>query len=69
MILVYQTIPEKEIRSMAKEAVEKISAWFKANPKKRICKAGLWYGKVAKIRKGYVQEDIDAAVQVALKKN
>lgn len=65
MLVVYKTIPAKEIRKDAREAIEKVNAWFASN-KKRICRAQLWYGKVVDVRRGHVEEDINTAAKAAI---
>jgi hypothetical protein len=65
---IYPRIPEKELREMAQEVVSKTEAFFANNPKRRVCRVQVWYGKVITIRRKHVQEDIDEAVKLALER-
>lgn len=67
MLVVYSKIPESRIRREAKEGVTKIEAWFVKNPKRKVCRSELWYGKLTTIRRGHVAEDMAEAVKVALR--
>lgn len=65
--VLYKTIPNSTIKREGEKAVAGIEKWFADNPKRRVCNAEVWYGKRAKIRKGHVQEDMDKAVEAAVK--
>jgi len=69
MIIVYNKVTNKQILKDAKKAVKQIQEWFGQNPNRRICKAELWYGKVAKIRKNHIEADINKAAEVAIAGN
>jgi hypothetical protein len=66
MIAIYRRVPEKEIRKGAKDAIVKITDWFIANPKRRVCNAEFWYGKQTKVRRNHIVEDINKAAEKAL---
>jgi len=69
MIIVYARVTDDEIRSGAVQAIADIKAWFKANPKRRVCNADCWYGRRIKVRRDYVCEDVEAARDQALGSN
>lgn len=67
MIALYRKVPESQIRQDAKEGITKIEAWFLKNPKRKVCRSELWYGKQVSIRRGHVAGDMEAAMQEALR--
>jgi len=67
MLVIYPTIPNKTIRKQAKETIAKITQWFKDNPKQRVCRAELWYGKVVSVKRKTVAEQINAAADASVK--
>jgi hypothetical protein len=67
MIIVYQKVPESRIRREAKEGVPKIETWFVKNPKRKVCRTNLWYGKRVFIRRGHVAKDMEEAMTEALR--
>lgn len=67
MIVIYKTIPNSTIKKEAKAAIPKIEAFFKANPKRRVCRSQFWYGKFRSVRRNHVQEDVNAVVKECLK--
>jgi len=52
MLVIYRKLTETEI----KDAVTKIEAWFKAHPRRKVCRTDI-YGDVV-VRRGHVSEDI-----------
>ena len=52
---------------MAKDVVKQSEEFFAANPKRKTATAQVWYGKVIKIRRNHIQEDVDKAVEEELK--
>lgn len=66
--VLYQPVPEAQVHEDAKDLVAKSNEFFANNPKRRVARVGVWYGRTAKIRRKHVQEDVDAAVAIALKK-
>lgn len=67
-IVIYEKIPKKTILSEGKKAIKQISQWFKDNPKRKICRCDFWYGIFRNIRKAHIEEDIQDAVDEALKR-
>ena len=67
MIVVYEKISSEEIRKTAKEAVEKITAWFASNPKRRVCRTSLRYGKIISVKRKTIKEQIWSAAEEAIK--
>lgn len=66
MIAVYRTIPAEEIKANAEAAILQIEEWFKNNPRRRICRTAVWYGKSIKIKRGKVRETLESAVKEAI---
>jgi hypothetical protein len=67
MIVIYKTIPDDELRASAEEIIPKIEAFFSQNPRRRVCRSELWYGKVYSIKKKDVAGQINAIVKELLK--
>lgn len=65
--VVYNRLSEAELREAAKKTALQLEDWFKNNPKRRICKAELWYGSSHKIKRKNVAEQINAIVEEILK--
>lgn len=59
MIVIYKTLSKSVILKEAKETVPQIEKWFVDNPKRKVCHAQFWYGKMADVRRGHVKDDID----------
>jgi len=60
--IVYQKIPDDELRDSAEEIIPKIETFFIQNPKRRVCRSELWYGKTHSIKKKNVADQINAIV-------
>lgn len=68
MIIAYKKISYATIRKEEPKIVKQISKWFKDNPNRKICRAQLWYDNFARIRRGFVKEDIRTAAIKAYQK-
>jgi hypothetical protein len=68
MIVIYPKISVKKLKKDAKDLIPKIEQWFKDNPKRRVCRTELWYGKCINIRRKTVAEQINAVVKELLKR-
>jgi hypothetical protein len=66
MLVVYHKIPEAQIREEAESCIAKVNTFFAKRPKRRVCRAEFWYGKVRSIRRGHVVEDVNAARDEAI---
>ena len=42
---------KKELDKAVVETTKQLEDWFVANPKRRVCRAELWYGKQYKIKR------------------
>jgi hypothetical protein len=63
MITVYKRLlSATQIRKEAKKAIRDIAKWFEQNPKRRVCKAELWYGKIISIKRATIEKQIETAV-------
>lgn len=49
---------QEEIEKLHKEALDGIGEFFANNPKRRVCKAKLYYGQVYKIRRKHIFSDL-----------
>ena len=65
--IVYKPLSNKELKEMAEKAIKGITKFFKENPRRRICNVELWYGRQVKVRKNHIEEDIQKALEKALK--
>lgn len=63
MFLLYERIPDDELRESAKDAIKQIEQFFKDNPRRRVCRTELWYGKVRSIKKKDVATQINDIVE------
>jgi hypothetical protein len=64
--ILYKRVPKAQILKDAKKAKVDIAAWFKNNPKRKVCNAEFWYGKRVKIKPNSIDADVDAAAQAAI---
>ena len=67
MLASYGIIPVKTIRQEAKKAIRDITSWFENNPKRRVCKTEMWYGKMHSIKRKTITEQVDEAAAEAIK--
>jgi len=65
MILLYQKYTEPQFKEMQRTAKTNITKWFKDHPRRKVCKAEIFYGKVVPIRRDHIDEDIQAAADAA----
>ena len=68
MLIIYKTLTEQQLRDSAAEAIPKIETWFVQNPRRRVCRTELWYGKTQSIKKKDVEGQINAIVEELLNK-
>lgn len=69
MIVIYPKMTEDDLRKVAAEAIPKIEGWFQQNPKRRVCRAELWYGKHLSLKRKTVAAQINALLDETLKAN
>lgn len=67
MILVYDRLTEKQLKKDASEVVKNLTKWFKDNPKRKVCRAELWYGKMHSIKRKNIKGQINKIVAGLLK--
>lgn len=65
----YEKIPPAKLRKECASTIEKLTAWFEQNPKRRVCRAQLWYGSSCKVRRGHIKEDVTALVELLIKQD
>jgi len=63
MIAIYKKVPEEEILKESKGITQRVKQFFKTNPKRKVCRIGLWYDKSFSIRRGHVDEDLTKAFE------
>lgn len=63
MIILYNRLSKKQIDKIYRKSLVDVSTWFEQNPKRKVCNMEWVYGKVCKIRKKYIKEDITKAYQ------
>ena len=67
MLVVYSTVPNETIRKEGEEAIAQLETWFENNPKRKTCKAEMWYGQMTTIRRGHIIADMEKAIKKACK--
>jgi hypothetical protein len=67
--VIYPRLTEQELRESAAETIPKIETFFVQNPKRRVCRSELWYGKAHSIKKKDVAGQINAIVEELLKED
>lgn len=67
MILIYDRLTEKQLKKAASEVVKNLTKWFKDNPKRKMCRAELWYGKMYSIKRKNIKGQINEIVAGLLK--
>lgn len=69
MIVVYARVSEKKIRKGIPDVVKLITEWFANNPKKKICKAELWQGRLVPVRRTHIEKDIKKTAKEIIAEN
>lgn len=69
MIVVYRKFTPAQIRKDVKINIKKIAQWFEQNPKRRVCRAELWYGQSISIKKATIKEQLEKAAEEAIAKS
>lgn len=67
MFVIYNKISETELREAAAKTILQLDEWFNNNPKRRVCRAELWYGRSHKIKRKNVADQINTIVDQHLK--
>lgn len=67
--VVYPKVSEEELRKMAQETIQQVEAWFVKNPKRRVCRVEVWYGKHLSIKRKTISEQVNALLEETLKTN
>ena len=65
--VIYPKLTEQELRDSAEELIPKIEAFFLQNPRRRVCRSELWYGKMHSIKKKNAASQINAIVDKLVK--
>lgn len=61
LITFHKRMTAKELDKAAKQCKVEVANWFATHPKRRVCNAQLWYGRVYKIKRTQIAEGIAAA--------
>ena len=69
VIGVYARYPDEEIKRCIEDVREQIPAWFAANPKRKICKVDLFYGRSVDLRRETYSKRIDTELAALLSQN
>jgi len=69
MIVIYPKMTEENLRKAAEAAISQVGGWFQQNPKRRVCRAELWYGKHLSLKRKTVAAQINALLEETLKSN
>ena len=67
MLLVYARIPNKQIISEAQEGIKAAHEFFRTHPNRRVARVEVWYRKQIRVRRHFVEADINAARDEAMK--
>lgn len=65
--VIYNKISEKELIKTTEDAISRVKTWFAANPRRRICNIQWVYGKMIKVRKNHIDEDINKEAEKTAK--
>lgn len=66
MLVVYKRLTEKQLRKDAKDAIKQITEWFAENPKRRVCRAELFYGKTISVKRKTITEQVTKLLEEVL---
>jgi DNA-binding SARP family transcriptional activator len=66
MIVLYKRLSEKTLRKEAKDVIKKLQSWFDENPKRRICRTELWYGKYVTLNRNTFKQQIEKIIKESL---
>ncbi len=68
MIVVYNKMTKKELENSLNDTIERLRCWFQDNPKRRTCRAKLWFGHAEVLkRKTWEKQVRDYAATVKTK--
>lgn len=67
--VMYQKITNAVIINSEPELIKSTADFFKNNPKRRIARVGVWYGKMIKLSRKRYPEEIKKAIQEAVLAN
>lgn len=62
MILIYDKFTKAQLKKEAAEAVKSLTEWFKNNPKRKTCRAEMWYGRMHSIKPKDIKGQINKIV-------
>lgn len=52
MFVVYKKPTRAEVDGIIQPTVQQVTEFFAANPKRRVCKVGMWYDKIVTFKRG-----------------
>ena len=66
---VYPRYPDHEIKRCIDDVRDRLPDWFAENPKRKICKVDLFYGRSVDLRRDNYSERLDKELSRFLQKN
>jgi hypothetical protein len=63
VFIVSRKLSPEEMKQTVKNNIPLIEAWFSAHPTRRVCRAETWHGRICKVRRRHVHEDMHAHLQ------
>ena len=67
MIVIYKKLSEKTLRKEANDVIKKLQTWFDKNPKRRVCRSELWYGRYVTLKRNTFKQQIEKIIQEFIK--
>ncbi len=61
MLVIYKKPTKKDVKQDVKALKKGVRKFFEDNPKRKVCRAEVWFGKVLAVKK----DNIDAAIDKA----
>ena len=68
-ITIYMKVENDEIRRCITELKPRVQRWFDENPKRKVCKVDLVYGRSVDLRRENYGERLDAEIDKFIKSN
>ena len=65
MIIVYKPLTSKQLKDKTAEAITGVKKFFENNPKKKVCRAKLWYGDIHTLKRNSFEKDIENLAALA----
>jgi hypothetical protein len=66
-LIMYKKMTPRELRSEAKGLVGQLQGWFRKNPRRQNCLAGLWYGREHTFKRRDLKAQVKSVVDALVK--